>query len=120
MGANWLLLVHAILAIASFSSAMYARHCSQRASASCLPTKRMRDLEVATQELASSFDDLLESHKRLRSKEGMRDLRARRAAPPAAPETKGEMMRRIFGHAQGPGFAQAQLDLERSRANSQD
>ena len=58
----------------AISVAVYSR----RAFGSLRVTKRQVDLEAQIADLQSSFDDLFESHKRLRSKEGMRELRDRR------------------------------------------
>lgn len=79
--------------------------------------KQMREARAEIADLNSSVDALTESHKRLRSREGMRDLRARRAAEQEAPrpahETKAQARARIFGAAAGPEFAQRQLGIER-------
>jgi hypothetical protein len=69
-------------------------------------TKRMNDLEVAMADLQSSFQSLIESHKRLRSRTGMRELREREQEP----ETKAQARARIFGHKAGPDFARTQLE----------
>lgn len=51
---------------------------SVRAFGASRPMKRMRDLEQQIADLTSSFDSLMESHKTLRSRAGMRELRERR------------------------------------------
>jgi len=76
------------------------------ASASSRTMKRLRDLETTQADLESSFDSLLESHKRLRSRAGMRELRAR-DEPPAV-ETKAQVRARVFGTTAGPAFAKIQ------------
>jgi hypothetical protein len=70
--------------------------------------KRMNELEIAHTDLESSFQSLLESHGRLRSRAGMREIRAKDAKP----ETKEEARARIFGNATGPAFAKKQLAAE--------
>jgi len=52
---------------------------SQREFRSTSPTKRLRQVEQQMSDLQSSFESLLESHKSLRSRVGMRELRARNA-----------------------------------------
>jgi hypothetical protein len=71
--------------------------------------KRLNDCERMTADLESSFQSLMESHKRLRSRIGMRDLREREE--PARKETKLEARRRIFGNASGPAFAKRQAEI---------
>ena len=73
--------------------------------------KRLRDLEQTTADLNSSFDSLLDSHKRLRSRAGMRELREREQEP--VRETKEQARARVFGREAGPGFAKRQLEIER-------
>jgi hypothetical protein len=46
-------------------------------------SRRIRKVEVTHAELQLHFDELLESHKRLRSKERMQELRDQRSAPSA-------------------------------------
>jgi hypothetical protein len=72
-------------------------------------TKRVNDCEAQTADLQSSFGSLLESHKRLRSRIGMRELRDREDAPER--ETKTQVRRRLFGAAAGPAFAKIQSGL---------
>jgi len=83
--------------------------CWRLASRSSRITKRMRDLETTTADLESSFDSLLESHKRLRSRAGMREIRERESHPKV--ETKAEIRRRLFGAAAGPAFAKIQQGI---------
>jgi hypothetical protein len=83
---------------------------SRRVSASLRLTKRMNDLEVTIGDLQSSFESLLESHKRLRSRAGMREIRERDSTP-AKPESKEDARRRIFGSAAGPAFAKRQIEV---------
>jgi hypothetical protein len=89
--------------------AAYVWHASRRVSGSLRLTKRMNDLETTTADLQSSFQTLLESHKRLRSRAGMRELREREAQP--GPETKAQVRKRLFGVAAGPAFAARQAQL---------
>jgi hypothetical protein len=79
-----------------------------RASRSNLSRKRLDDLERTMADLESSFRSLMESHKRLRSRTGMRELREERNQEP---ETKLQVRRRVFGNAAGPAFAQIQARL---------
>lgn len=72
--------------------------------------KRMRDLEQTQADLESSFESLLASHKTLRSRAGMRELRARESAP--GHETKEQARARIFGTKAGPAFAKQQLEQQ--------
>jgi len=85
----------------------------KQASACSRLLKRVRELELMTADLNSHLDGLLESHKRLRSREGMRELRERRlTANTRQPETKAQLLQRmgLSGKA-GPEFARAQLSL---------
>jgi hypothetical protein len=59
--------------------------------------------------LELNFDSLLDSHKRLRSRAGMRELRAREE-PVSKHETKAEVRARVFGNKSGPAFARQQLE----------
>lgn len=81
----------------------------QQASRCSRTTKRLRDVELETSELTLAFESLLESHKRLRSRAGMRELRAREEAPPV--ESKADARRRLFAGASGPAFAKKQLQI---------
>lgn len=80
-------------------------------SASYRLRKRTRELELLTAELNSNFESLLESHKRLRSRTGMAELRERRKGG-GRPETKAELLQRLgLAGKAGPSFAAAQLAL---------
>lgn len=92
-------------------SAACAMTCWKLASSAYRLQKSRRELELLTAELSSSFENLMESHKRLRSREGMRNLRETRGATPA--ETKAQARARIFGAAAGPDFARRQLEVAR-------
>lgn len=71
----------------------------------------MREAHIEIGELTSTVETLTESHKRLRSREGMRELRERRKGA-GRPETKGELLQRLgLAGKAGPAFAQAQLEL---------
>lgn len=83
----------------------------RRVSVSSRLTKRMNDLETTMSDLQSSFESLLESHKRLRSRTGMRELREQ-----PKQESKADIRRRLFGVASGPDFAREQV----RRAHSSD
>lgn len=73
--------------------------------------KRVHDLELSTADLNSTVENLLDSHKRLRSREGMKALRERRSGPKIA-ETKAELLQRLgLAGKAGPDFARAQLSL---------
>jgi hypothetical protein len=79
--------------------------------------KQMRDAQIEIGELSSTVESLTESHKRLRSREGMRDLRARRAAP-SGQETKAQLLARLgMAGKVGPEFAKAQLSLNADHPN---
>ncbi len=77
-----------------------------RAFASSQLRKRIRTVESSFADLESSFESLLESHKRLRSRAGMRELRSRQGAsdgsPPAEGASKAEL-RRYYGIAAAAG-----------------
>lgn len=80
----------------------------------CFPLrKRVRELELTTADLNSHLDGLLESHKRLRSREGMRELREKRStASTRQPETKAQLLQRLgLAGKAGPEFARAQLNI---------
>lgn len=86
MAANLFALLHFTMTCLLLLGVIYAVGYSRQASASSRASKRMNALEMQIADLQSSFDDLLESHKRLRSKEGMRELRERRKGKPIDPE----------------------------------
>lgn len=75
--------------------------------------KQLRDTQQTVADLESSFDSLLDSHKRLRSRAGMRELRERETQP--GPESKAAIRKRLFGVAAGPAFAARQQALSRDR-----
>jgi len=108
----WVLIT---LACVTLFNAGCAVVCSRSVFVSLRTKKRVRDLETTTADLESSFDSLLESHKRLRSRTGMRELRARDDDKPV--ETKADARRRIFGTAAGPAFAAKQVALESDNGN---
>ena len=87
---------------------------SKRASECLALRKRVRELELSTADLNSSMENLLDSHKRLRSREGMRELRANRSAKrdSTRAETKAELLQRLgLAGKAGPEFARAQLSI---------
>lgn len=111
---TWALLI----LILSLSACAGCAAISWRAASRCAPLRK-QTLAHAREigDLTSEIEALTEAHKRLRSREGMRDLRAARraaAAPDAAvvpvKETKAQARARIFGATTGPAFARAQLD----------
>lgn len=75
---------------------------SLRAFASSRPQKRLSDLELSQAELASTLESVTLSLKRLSSRQGMRELRARRAdeAPPATKEEARARYLRGRSHAE--------------------
>jgi hypothetical protein len=83
------------------AAAVYAGVCSKRAGRSTSLMKRLASAELRTTELESAFSELMDNWKRLRSREGMRELRSRRAASdaPEAPPfgTPKEELRRHYG-----------------------
>lgn len=77
----------------------------------------MREAHIEIGELTSTVETLTESHKRLRSREGMRELRERRKGG-KLPETKSELLQRLgMAGKVGPDFAKAQLELNASRTD---
>lgn len=90
--------------------------CLRAASGSARLRKQMRDIHIEIGELTSTVETLTDSHKRLRSREGMRDLRARRAGPQQ--ETKAQLLQRLgLAGKAGPDFARAQLNLNANAEN---
>ena len=82
--------------IAAFAGGFFGR-----VFASSQLRKRIRNVESSFADLESSFESLLESHKRLRSRAGMRELRSRRGvsdggSPPPEGASKAEL-RRYYG-----------------------
>jgi hypothetical protein len=86
----------------------YAGAAFKSVSGSSRTRKALRDIQTTVADLESSFDSLLESHKRLRSRAGMRELREK----PAGPESKADARARIFGNKSGPAFARQQLEQQ--------
>lgn len=85
---------------------------SKRAFESSASLKWRRETDALITDLNSNFDSLLESHKRLRSRTGMQELRARRT-PMTKAETKAELLARVgLAGKSGPEFARAQLNLD--------
>lgn len=106
-----------ILILSTCLCAACAAVCLRAASASARLRKQMRDLHIEIGELTSTVETLTDSHKRLRSREGMRDLRARRGEP-KGPESKAELLRRLgLAGKVGPDFARAQLSLNADHPN---
>jgi hypothetical protein len=106
----WLLIMQICLTLLAAACAVVA---SRPGSASLRTLKRQRELEVTMSDLQSSFEALLESHKRLRSRTGMRELRARDEEQPV--EDKKAIRRRLFGALAGPAFAARQASLDADR-----
>jgi hypothetical protein len=90
-----------MLTLVPLCVAVYVGHVSRQVLDALRRTKRINDLEVTMSDLQSSFTSLLESHKRLRSRTGMRELRDETKRV----ETKADARRRIFGTAMGPQAA---------------
>lgn len=84
--------------------------------------KRVRNLELTIADLQSNFDALMESHKRLRSRTGMRELReARGSGVQSVPAGDKSALRRALGLNVNPiDFVkrQQQLELERGKHGS--
>ena len=74
----WWFLLTAILS--SSCSALLVAAVSKRAFESSSVGKRMNSLETGFADLESSFRSLMDSHKRLRSRIGMQELRERTAS----------------------------------------
>jgi hypothetical protein len=91
--------------------AQSAKDCSLLASEFSTARKRLREMEAETAELSASFENLLASHKRLRSRQGMQTLREKRGGTPAV-ETKAQLLARMgLAGKSGPEFARAQLQM---------
>lgn len=115
-GAAMLGLVLIIASWLTWRCARYAADCLRLASEFSALRKRLREIEPEIAELSSQYDSLLESHKRLRSREGMRSLRQTRGS--TAAETKAQLLQRLgLAGKAGPEFARAQLNLN---ANNSD
>lgn len=101
----WLFLPISIAA-SCLSAALVVAY-SKQVFASTSPGKRMNSLEVEVADLRSSMQTLLESHKRLRSRIGMQELRARSAnsetaeGPPGRDATK-EQLREYYLRGKNP------------------
>lgn len=102
----WLVFIQICLALWAAGCAVA---CYRAVSVYSRLKKRVYDVERETSDLTSAFESLLESHKRLRSRAGMRELRSREAEP--GPETKAQVRKRLFGVAAGPAFAARQAQL---------
>jgi len=85
-------------------AAGYVGGCFRSVSEFSRMRKLLRDTQRTVADLESSFDALMESHKRLRSRAGMREYRDREMGAKAL-ETKADARRRIFGSAMGPAAA---------------
>lgn len=100
-----------ILTLSTFLCVGSAAVCLRVASESARLRKLTRDAHIEIGELTSQVETLTESHKRLRSREGMRELRERRGKK-NQPETKAELLQRLgLAGKAGPDFARAQLSL---------
>lgn len=93
-----------------------------RASESSARLKRLHGLEVEMQDLSSGLQKLTGDLKRLRSAEGMRELRAARAGKPDVPlaslDWKTETRRKLgLVGVSGPEFAKVQQQVEARRAD---
>lgn len=78
----WYMGLSCLAAVMSVASALVAVTRS--------PSRRIAKLEVEVSDLHEAYETLYESHKRLRSREGMAELRARRkdADAPGSPRTR--------------------------------
>lgn len=75
---------------------------------------RMAQIEATQAELFSTLESLTTTVKRLSSRQGMRDVRARRATedPPPIGAPKADLLRHYgMSGKVGPAFARAQMDL---------
>ena len=103
-----LLIVSLFAAISTVISvlALIAAWSVQRASGSNSWRKPFASLKAEFADLLAMQDELLESHKRLRSREGMRDLRERRRGAETSERTEhratGAERRRALGVADNP------------------
>lgn len=80
---SWLLIL-LLASLSGFAAAGFAFVSLWPRLMQRLPATRLHQLEVRMTELESSFTSLLESWKRFRSAEGMRELRAARRQPKTA------------------------------------
>lgn len=91
-------------------AAKSAADCLRQVSECSRLAKRLREIEPEIAELQSQYTSLLESHKRLRSRTGMQNLREKRAS--TAAETKAQLLQRLgLAGKSGPDFARAQIAL---------
>lgn len=103
MGNVWHLSSALIAVCSALVAAWSASVCLKLAGRSISQAKSLASMELRTTELSSSFVELLEAWKKIRSREGMRDLRARRKgyesaeAPPTG--ASKEELRRFYGLA---------------------
>lgn len=104
-----LLWLQITLILVPFCVAVYVGHVSRQVFDASRRMKRINDLDLTMSDLQSSFQALLESHNRLRSRTGMRELREREAQP--GQESKAAIRKRLFGVAAGPAFAARQAEL---------
>lgn len=82
--ALWSLLA-TLTSLASLAAACVAVYWTRDSASSSL-TKRIRGLETQLTDLSSSFDSLMESHRKLSARVGMRQLRERRKGEAADDE----------------------------------
>lgn len=108
MAGNAFLWGHIIATCLISTTAGYVGAYWNRVSRSSAWLKRLNECEAMVADLESSFASLMESHKRLRSREGMRRLREERIEP--AQESKAEARKRVFGVTSGPDFARRQME----------
>lgn len=95
----------------TFLCALCAAVAWKQASTCSRLRKRVHEVELSIADLTSTTENLLDSHKRLRSREGMKALRERRSGPKSA-ETKAELLQRLgLAGKSGPDFARAQLSI---------
>lgn len=75
-------IVSAVVAYRQFRTEKYVDSCMEYVRESnkrSLSLKKMADVETTLSELTDAYDSLLQSHKKLRSRIGMRNLNARRS-----------------------------------------
>lgn len=96
---------------------------SQEPTPSSPPASEIASLQVDQASLFSNLEKLTTTVKRLSSRQGMRDNRARKESASAPPlgASKADLLR-FYGMSGkvGPAFAQAQLDLESRRPRDDD
>lgn len=114
---SWLLIT---MICSQLLSVGYAVAAWKRVSDASAHRKWRNETTQLITDLQSSFDSLLESHKRLRSRQGMAELRERKKGgrPPSTVETKAELMQRLgLAGKAGPDFARVQLQLNADDSN---